>query len=116
MTDFRTQTEFTVKFSKKLVSIKRKCPHLLATPLVRRRVTRPTVLHNKDCHVILHDMIKCLSVALSKTNNEVNELKLKVSQLEAVLVPLHPLISLTTASKSSDHKLLLDAAGLIDAL
>ena len=75
-------------------------------------VSRPTVIHNKNCRVIL----KYPSAALSKTTNEVNELKLKVSQLEALLVPLRPLIALTNASNPSDHKLLLDAAGLIDAL
>ena len=95
----------------KLASNNRKRPRPSPTPIVRRRV-----LHNKDCRVILHDMIKCPSVALSKTTNEVNELKLKVFQLEALIVPLRPLIVLTNASNSSDHKLSLDAAGHIDAL
>ena len=116
MTDSHTQNEPTVTSFMKSVSTSRKRPHPSPTPPARRMVSRPTVIHNKDCRVILHGILKYPSAALSKTTNEVNELKLKVSQLEALLVPLRPLIALTNASNPSDHKLLLDAAGLIDAL
>lgn len=116
MTDIQTQTMPTSIHMPMHVSNSKKRPRPSPVHVTKRKVTPPIIDHAKECRVVVHDLLAHPPIISNDTMNEVSELKQRISKLEALLTPLLPLTALTNMSTSNDHSLLLEAAGLIDAL